>query len=136
MRRAGGGTTWTSGGAGGGAKQKGENDGAVRIRTKGSAVEVIIIDKAEQRRQEMREAEAESRRRATRIVGAERRKRGQDYIVSSRDSGTGLRTEPAILMATMPRPRRGGMVDICNFKRCTHCFPKQYQGSGTCLVRV
>ena len=44
-RRAGGGTTWTSGGAGGGAKQKGENDGAVKIRTKGGAVEVIIIDK-------------------------------------------------------------------------------------------
>ena len=58
-RRAGGGTTWTSGGAGGGAKQKGENDGAVRIRTAGSKVEVIIIDKAEQREQEMREAEAE-----------------------------------------------------------------------------
>ena len=68
MRRAGGGTTWTSGGAGGGAKQKGENDGAVRIRTKGSKVEVIIIDKAEQRKQEMREAEAESKRRASRIV--------------------------------------------------------------------
>ena len=72
MRRAGGGTTWTSGGAGGGrsrrAKQKGENDGAVRIRTTGSAVEVIIIDKAEQRKQEMREAEAESKRRATNIV--------------------------------------------------------------------
>ena len=31
MRRAGGGTTWTSGGAGGGAKQKGDNDGAVKI---------------------------------------------------------------------------------------------------------
>ena len=55
MRRAGGGTTWTSGGAGGGAKQKGENDGAVRIRTKGSAVEVRIMDKAELRKQEMRE---------------------------------------------------------------------------------
>ena len=43
MRRAGGGTTWTSGGVGGGrsrrAKQKGENDGAVRICTTGSAVE-------------------------------------------------------------------------------------------------
>ena len=49
MRRAGSGTTWTSGGAGGGAKQKGENDGAVRIRTAGSKVEVIIIDRAEQR---------------------------------------------------------------------------------------
>ena len=81
MRRAGGGTTWTSGGAGGGrsrrAKQKGENDGAVRIRTTGSAVEVIIIDKAEQRKQEMREAEAESRRRAARIVKVERRTRGK-----------------------------------------------------------
>ena len=54
MRRAGSGATWTSGGAGGGAKQKGENDGAVRIRTKGSTVEVIIIDEAEQRKQEMR----------------------------------------------------------------------------------
>ena len=81
MRRAGGGTTWTSGGAGGGrsrrAKQKGENDGAVRIRTKGSTVEVIIIDKAEQRKQEMREAEAEAKRRATRIVKVERRTRGK-----------------------------------------------------------
>ena len=77
MRRAGGGTTWTSGGAGGGAKQKGENDGAVRIRTKGSAVEVTIIDKAEQRKQEMREAEAESKRRATRIIRVEQRKRGK-----------------------------------------------------------
>ena len=31
----------------------------MRIRTAGSKVEVIIIDKAEQREQEMREAEAE-----------------------------------------------------------------------------
>ena len=72
-RRAGGGTTWTSGGASGGAKQKGESDGAVRIRTKGSTVEVVIIDKEEQRKQEMREAEAESRRRATRIVRVDQR---------------------------------------------------------------
>ena len=55
MRRAGSGTARTRGGASGGAKQKGENDGAVRIRTKGSTVEVIIIDKDEQRKQEMRE---------------------------------------------------------------------------------
>ena len=45
MRRAGGGTTWTSGGAGGGrsrrAKQKGGNDGVVRVRTTGCAT---IID--------------------------------------------------------------------------------------------
>ena len=81
MRRAGGGTTWTSGGAGGGrsrrAKQKGENDGAVRIRTTGSAVEVIIVDKAEQRKQEMREAEAKSKRKATSIVKVENRTRGK-----------------------------------------------------------
>mgnify|MGYP007088547320 CR=1 FL=1 len=57
-RRAGGGAAWTSGGASGGAKQKGESDGVVRIRTKGSKVEVVIIDKEEQRKQEMREAEA------------------------------------------------------------------------------
>ena len=76
-RRAGGGAAWTSSGAGGGAKQKGESDGAVRIRTKGSKVEVIIMDKAEQRKQEMREAEAEAKRRATRIVKMERRKQGK-----------------------------------------------------------
>ena len=76
-RRAGGGAARTNNGAGGGAKQKGESDGAVRIRTNGSRVEVIIMDEAEQRKQEMREAEAEAKRRATRIVKMERRKQGK-----------------------------------------------------------
>ena len=76
-RRAGGGAARTNSGAGGGAKQKGESDGVVRIRTKGSKVEVIIMDKAEQRKQEMREAEADAKRRATRIVRVERRRGGR-----------------------------------------------------------
>ena len=67
-RRAGGGAAWTNNEVGGGAKQKGESDGAVRIRTNGSRVEVIIMDEAEQRRRNRKPSEPAGREAAKTLL--------------------------------------------------------------------